>query len=95
VNLLKKILEENGRNNMEELFIEYQPEIWKVEKDTIYAAISAVEAGLEYAKECLAVHDTSLGRTTLKNKNWAETIEKDIRELTKTLAMLKNERNKN
>jgi hypothetical protein len=80
---------------MDKIFIEYQPEIWKVEKDTIYAAISAVEAGLEYAKECLAIHDTGLGRTTLKNKNWAETIEKDIRELTKTLAMLKNERNKN
>lgn len=66
-----------------------QPEIWQVKKDVIYAAIPAVEAGLEYAKECLATHDTSLGRTTKKNKTWAETIEKDILHMETTLKMLK------
>lgn len=68
----------------------YQPEIWRVEKDTFYAALSAIEAGLEYAKECLAQHETALGRTTLKNKTWAETMEKDIRHMERTLEMLRS-----
>lgn len=67
----------------------YVPEIWSVEKDTIYAAIPAVESGLEYACECLATHETNLGRTTLKNKTWAETMEKDIRHMERTLEMLR------
>lgn len=67
----------------------YQPEIWPVEKDTIYAAIPAVESGLEYARECLATHESALGRTTLKNKTWAETMEKDIRHMERTLEMLR------
>jgi hypothetical protein len=67
----------------------YQPEIWQVEKDVIYAAIPSVEAGLEYAKELLSAHDRDLGRTTLKNKTWAETIEADIRHMTRTLEMLR------
>ena len=62
-------------------FSEYQPEMWTVEKDTIYAARNAVEAGLEYARECLAQHESILGRTTYKNKSWAETMEDDIRRM--------------
>ncbi len=69
--------------------ISYIPEIWSVEKDTVYSAIYAVEAGLEYTKECLANHDLALGRTTLKNKTWAETMEKDIRRMEVTLKNLK------
>ena len=67
----------------------YLPEIWRVEKDVIYAAIPAVENGLEYARECLAQHDAALGRTTLKNKAWAETMEKDIRHMERTLELLR------
>lgn len=67
----------------------YVPEVWNVEKDVIYAAILAVESGLEYARECLATHDSALGRTTHKNKTWAETIESDIRHMERTLAMLR------
>lgn len=67
----------------------YIPEIWSVEKDVIYAAILAVESGLEYARECLTAHDSALGRTTHKNKMWAETMEKDIRHMERTLAMLR------
>jgi hypothetical protein len=67
----------------------FQPEIWTVEKNVIYAAISAVESGLEYARLSLAEHDTALGRTTKKNKTWAETIEQDIRHMDNTLKMLR------
>jgi len=68
---------------------DYQPEIWSVKKDVIYASIPAVEAGLEYARELLSAHDSALGRTTRKNKCWAETIEQDIRHMERTLEMLR------
>lgn len=67
----------------------YIPEVWSVQKDVIYAAIPAVESGLEYARECLTAHDSALGRTTHKNRTWAETMEKDIRHMERTLEMLR------
>lgn len=69
--------------------LNYEPEIWKVRKDYIYSAIYALENGLNYAKECLCVHDAALGRTTYKNKTWAETIEKDILHMETTIKNLK------
>jgi hypothetical protein len=68
----------------------YQPDIWHVKADTMYDTIVAMEAGLAYAKECLLTHETTLGRTTLKNKTWAEIIERDIRHLELTLKNLRD-----
>jgi hypothetical protein len=62
-------------------FTGYIPEVWEVKKDAIYAAIHAIESGLEYARQCLCDHDAALGRTTHKNRTWAETIEGDIRQM--------------
>jgi hypothetical protein len=62
-------------------FTSYIPEVWEVKKDAIYAAIHAIESGLEYARQCLCDHDAALGRTTHKNRTWAETIEGDIRQM--------------
>ena len=70
-------------------FQEYQPELWTVKKDDIYAAIHAVQNGLEYARECLTTHESNLGRTTLKNKLWAERMEDDIRQMERLLANLR------
>lgn len=70
-------------------FQTYQPEIWHVKKDDIYAAIHAVGNGLDYARECLIAHDTNLGRTTLKNRTWAERMEEDIRQMESTLNALR------
>lgn len=67
----------------------YISEIWSVKKDAVYAAISAVESGLEYARECLIAHDAALSRTTYKNRKWAEAMEKDIRRMERTLGMLR------
>jgi hypothetical protein len=64
--------------------------MWTAPKDYFYAAIKAVDDGLSYANECLAQHDLSLGRTTRKNKTWAETMEADIRHMTQTLAWLRS-----
>lgn len=68
---------------------EYQPEMWNVKKDAIYAAITAVTSGLEYAREALVTHDVSLGRTTHKNRSWAKTMENDIRQMEHALSLLK------
>lgn len=54
-------------------------------KKAINSAIHAIEAGLEYARQCLAEHDLSLGRTTHKNRNRAETIEGDIEQMERAL----------
>ena len=69
---------------LDELSQQYTPEIWPVEKDVIYAASKAVSDGLYYAKEALLLHDASLGRTTRKNKAWAETMEAEIRHMQRT-----------
>jgi len=68
----------------------YIPETWTVPKDTIYASIDSIKNGLEYARECLSQHDISLGRTTYKNRTWAETIEGDIVQMEKTLKDLQS-----
>jgi hypothetical protein len=62
-------------------FTGYIPEVWSVKKDAIYAAIHAIESGLEYARQCLCDHHAALGRTTHKNRTWAETIEGDIQQM--------------
>ncbi len=67
----------------------YGPEMWTVRKDDIYAAISALDSGLHFARELLLDHDARLGRTTSKNKWWAEEIEMGIRAMEKALAGLK------
>ena len=67
----------------------YQPEIWSVKKDDIYAAITAIESGICYAQECLATHDQSLGRTTRKNKSSAERMESDLRQMSLAHAALR------
>lgn len=68
---------------------EYIPEKVTLLKDSIYAAISALEAGLEYAQECLLEHDRRLGRTIRRNREWAENIEIDIKKIKKSIEELK------
>lgn len=65
------------------------PKFGKSKKDLVYKLIPALEAGIEHTTENLCNHDASLGRTTRKNKEWAETIEKDIRDMEDCLAQLK------
>lgn len=67
----------------------YAKEMWPVDKSLIYQTISVLNAGLEYAKECLVTHDTALGRTTSKNKSLAEQMELDVQHMEITLALRK------
>ena len=69
---------------------EYIPEMIVVEANWLFEDIKrVVEAGLEHAQECLAVHDQQLGRTIRKNKEWAESLEKDIRDMELALARIR------
>jgi hypothetical protein len=71
------------------MFTEYQPELWTVQKDDIYAAIHALDAGLEHTKSALIEHEVNYGRMTLKNRLWAEQIEKDIEVIELALERLR------
>jgi len=67
----------------------YQPEMWSVQKDVIYAAIVDIADGIEFADELLCTHDRDLGRSTKKNREWAETLEQSIAHMKRTLEQLK------
>lgn len=45
---------------------------------TTQELLTSLQAGLEYAQECLAVHDRDRGRTTPRNKRHAEEMAQDI-----------------
>ena len=66
-------------------FQTYIPEIWHIPKDTIYSAIASLQVGLEYAQECLILHDQNLGRTIPRNKREAEYIEEHITQIKKSI----------
>jgi hypothetical protein len=68
--------------------LEYQPEIWAVKKDDIYAAKSALTDGIAYAKELLSNHDRDLGRAHRSNKIAAEHMEQAIKDMENVLARL-------
>ena len=72
-----------------EALLEYQPEIWSIKKDLIYKIIPCLQAGLENTQSTLAEHDAALGRTTTKNKMWAETLEQEIRDMRDCIEQLK------
>lgn len=69
----------------------YQPELWVVRKDSVYAAISALEANLLHLRQALADHDKNVGRTLVKDRTWAEKLEQDIESTSKALMALRSE----
>lgn len=80
--------ENKPEKQVNEFIVDYQPTMLTVDENIIYLALDSANTGLEYAKMCLAEHDVALGRTTLKNKVWAERIETDIIKMTKTVEEL-------
>lgn len=66
----------------------YQPHMWNVKQDDIEFSEHVIRKGLEYAEECLRIHDVAIGRTTYKNKTWAETMEADINQMKASLIQL-------
>ena len=47
-----------------------------VDEEILRRALQTSEDAREFATELLAVHDDNLGRTTQKNRMWAEQLEK-------------------
>lgn len=47
-----------------------------------------LEIGLENTQGALIEHNTSLGRTTRKNREWAETLESDIEKMKTAIQQL-------
>lgn len=48
----------------------------------------ALEAGLDWTREALAIHDREFGRTTRRNVSTAEILESDIRLMEQALSEL-------
>lgn len=65
-----------------------QPLTYIVSNQTRLDARQAIQSGIDYAVECLAQHEAALGRTTLKNKSWAEHMEADIKQMQNALKAL-------
>lgn len=68
---------------------EYQPETIAIPTLEVQNIVDALEAGLEHTQTVLAEHDASLGRTTRKNKNWAEQLESDVEFFKTRIKLLK------
>lgn len=68
---------------------EYVPEIWSIKKDLVYKTISCLQSGLENTQSALIEHDVALGRTTTKNRMWAETLEQEIKDTKECIRQLK------
>jgi len=49
--------------------------------EDLVSAKKAIDNGIEYLRMCLADHEQKLGRSTLKNKVWAEQMESDLDEM--------------
>ena len=64
----------------------YQPEIWAMSKDRIYAAQEALRIGIENSEELLADFDARLGREHRSNRIAAERMEQEIELMKKALA---------
>jgi hypothetical protein len=60
---------------------EYQANRISVDDQFLLDCKESLEAGLEFTQGALSEHDVSLGRTTFKNKSWAETMEKSIAQM--------------
>ena len=73
-----------GDAHIPEFVAELRKEFCSVDKEIIRRAWSGICFAIETTKSCLVDHDVSLGRTTRKNKQWAETLEGDIRALEKS-----------
>ena len=76
-------------DKLESLLEKYQPEIWEIKKDLVDKIIPCLEAGLENTQSALVEHDAALGRTTTKNRMWAETLEQEIRDMEDCIKQLR------
>jgi hypothetical protein len=72
----------------------YQPVTIRVNETELMNIFDNLESGLEYMQGELTGHDAALGRTTKKNRSWAETIESDILKTKQSMEILAKTLNK-
>jgi hypothetical protein len=70
-------------------FQAYEPEMRTVQKDLIYAVITAIASGLDHARDNLAQHEAAFGRARPRHKREAEFIEGEIAQMEAALAGLR------
>lgn len=58
---------------------------WNISEELLLRTRLALENGLENTREALATHDSNLGRTTYKNKWWAEELERQKEQMEAVL----------
>ena len=62
-----------GRDNVIPITSLLKPEKWAVDKMLVRNTIDALQSGLEHTRSALTEHDSSLGRTTRKNRSGSPT----------------------
>jgi hypothetical protein len=67
-----------------------EPEMVSVDRELLIGALVVAEDAREWAVELLAVHDANLGRTTRKNRMWAQHLETRIAAAKASIAELRN-----
>ena len=60
-----------------------------VDEELLRRCLEDIYAGRETTQQMLIEHDATFGRTTRKNKEWALTLEKDLREMSETIVQLR------
>ena len=70
-------------------FQTYQETHYIIGKSTLYSILASLEFGLEIAQEALIEHDQYLGRTIMKNKMWAEELEREIEKFKNRIKEMK------
>ena len=68
---------------------QYIPEQWTVPKDTVYAAIAALEYGLGYTRELVSYRDMWIGRKFRSHREAAEVMEQSIAKMEAALKSLR------
>jgi hypothetical protein len=64
------------------------PTVYQIDDQAIRKARTAIESGIEYLNMCRAEHEQNLGRTTLKNRMWAERMDSDLNDMIAILDLL-------
>jgi hypothetical protein len=67
-----------------------EPLCYSVPDEQIKRIEGALRCGLEAVESELIEHDSKLGRTTAKNKYWAESLEQQMAEIKAVIAGLPN-----
>lgn len=70
--------------------LEYEPVSIAIDQHLLANIYENLQDGVEYMHNALTEHDSTLGRSTKKNRSWAETIEVDLVKAKQSISRLKS-----